>query len=165
MARNPMKDVQRHQGRIGRNLNIAFRAERIITRRRMAVFRTQTGLMAFAGLIAGIGIVMISVALFFWLAQHFGNATAGLIVAVVDFVVAFALMMIATRLSAEAELEPVIEVRDLALNDIEDEVEEALDEVKEIADGIRAISRDPFGAAGQSLIGPLVSIILKSLKK
>ena len=165
MNRSIKTEMRRSTGRIGRNINIAMRAERVIARRRFAVIRTQSGLIAFAGLIAGIGVIMISVALFFWLAERYGNATAGLLVAIIDFVFAGVLVAIASRLTAEPELEPVIEVRDLALEDIEAEVEDALEEVGEIAEGIRQITRDPLSAIGQGLAGPVLSVLVKSLKK
>jgi hypothetical protein len=165
MSRSIGKDVRRTSGRIGRNINIALRAERVIASRRLAVMRTQTGMMAFAGLIAGIGTVMISVALFFWLAERYGNATAGLIVAAIDFLAAGVLVAVASRMSAERDLEPVIEVRDLALEDIEAEVEDALVEVGEIAEGLRQVTRDPLGAIGQGLLGPILTVLLKSIRK
>ena len=165
MSRNIGNEIRRSTGRIGRNVTIALRAERVIARRRLAIMRTQTGLMAFAGLIGGIGIVMISVAAFFWFAESYGNASAGLIVAVIDFAIAIVLVAIANRMTAEPELEPVIEVRDLALEDIEAEIEQAVTEVGEIADGIRQMTRDPLGVAGQHLLGPVLSILLKTLRK
>ena len=165
MSRDISKDIRRTGNRVSRNITIAMRAERVIARRRLAVMRTQTGLMAFAGLIAGIGMVMLSLALFFWLAASYGNATAGLIVAVLDFILALVLMSIAGRMSVEAELEPVTEVRDLALEDIEAEVGDAMTELRDVADGVKRMARDPFGTAGQNLAGPLLSILLKALKK
>ena len=75
------------------------------------------------------------------------------------------LMSIAGRMSVEAELEPVTEVRDLALEDIEAEVGDAMTELRDVADGVKRMARDPFGTAGQYLAGPLLSILLKALKK
>jgi hypothetical protein len=51
--------------RISRNISIALRSERLIVQRKMEVIRTQTGLMAAAGLVAGIGLIMINVAAYF----------------------------------------------------------------------------------------------------
>ncbi len=165
MNRDITKEIRKSKGRIGRNLTVAFRAERVIARRRLAVVRTQTGLMAFAGLIAGIGVIMISIAFFFFLSERFGNTTAGLLVGLIDFLIAGVLVMIAVRLTAEPELEPAIEVRDLALEDIEAEVENAVDEVRDLAKGFGQFTKDPWSVAGQNLLGPLLSILLKTLKK
>ncbi len=165
MSRSLSRDIQRSGNRIGRNINIALRAERVIARRRMAVIRSQTGLLAFAGLVAGIGVIMLNVAVFFWLANNYGNAPAAGIVAAANFAIAVLLGVLASRMSAEKELEPVLEVRDLAMEDIEGEVGDALAEAKDLADNVRRMAKDPFGSAGVSLIGPALSILAKTLKK
>ncbi|PRY26157.1 hypothetical protein CLV78_101251 [Aliiruegeria haliotis] len=159
------KNLSRARTRVARNLSVAMRAERVITRRRMAVLRSQTTLVAFAGLIAGIGVVMVNVGAFYWIAASLGKAAAGGIVALVNFGLAGVLALIAGRMSAEAELEPVIEVRDLAVEDIEAEVSDALSEVGEMADTLRRMARDPVGSAMPNLLAPLLSILLKSLRK
>lgn len=158
------KDIQRSTRRIGRNANIAFRAERTISRRRFAVVRTQTSLLALAGLAVGIGIIMFSVAVFFWIAETVGKANAGLILAAADFVLAGILVAVALRMTAEPELEALIEVRDMALADIEAELEDAFGEVTEIADNIREITRNPLGALTGGLAAPLIAALLKALK-
>ncbi len=165
MSRSLTRDIERAGSRVGRNVSIALRAERIIARRRIAVMRTQTGMMAFAGLVAGIGVIMLNVALFFWLATTYGNALAAGIVAVANFVLAVLVAWAAAKKSAETELEPVIEVRDLAVEDIEAEVGDALSEARDLADNVRRMARDPFGTAGVGLIGPALSLLAKTLKK
>ncbi|MEM6576905.1 MAG: hypothetical protein AAF678_00305 [Pseudomonadota bacterium] len=165
MSRNLVRDIERSTGRIGRNAHIALRAERVIARRRLAVFRTQTGLMAFAGAVASIGIVMVNVGLFFWLAESNGNAAAGGILAALNFGLAVILVLVASRMSAERELEPVIEVRDLAMEDIEAEIAEGLDEAKVLAENVRRMASDPFGSIGTSLLAQVIPVLVNSLKK
>ena len=46
--------------RISRNISIILRSERLIAQRRMAVLRRQTGMMAAAGIAAGLGLVMLN---------------------------------------------------------------------------------------------------------
>lgn len=165
MSRQFMRDIERSGNRIGRNAHIALRAERMIARRRLAMIRTQTGLLAFAGLVAGIGVMMVNVGLFFWLAQNFGNAGAGAILAAVNFALALVVGLAAARMSVEKELEPVIEVRDLAVEDIEAELADGLAEAKQFTEDIRRMASDPFGSALPSLLGPVLSILVKSVKK
>lgn len=165
MGSSLSRDIQRSGNRISRNVNIAWRAERVISRRRFAVIQKQTGMMAFAGLVLGIGVIMLNVAVFFWLAETYGNATAAAVVAIANFVIAGIVGMTAARMSAEKDLEPLIEVRDLAVEDIEAEVDEALAEARELAENVRQMARDPFGAVGAGLLGPALSILVKSLKK
>ena len=151
--------------RISRNVHIVFRAERIIARRQMAVLVNKMSTMAFAGLVAGIGVIMINVAAFYWLAESMTNAQAALIVAVVNIVMAILLALIASRMNVDRELEPVTEVRDLALEDIEAELATVVEEAREVADNVRSIARDPLGTVGPALLGPLLGILTKSLKK
>lgn len=159
------QSLQRSRSRVGRNVTIAIRAERIIARRRLAVMRSQTGMMAFAGLIAGIGVIMLNVGAFFWIATSLGNAAAGAVVAVANFGLAAILAVLAGRMSVEKEIEPVVEVRDLAVEDIEAELADTLSEVSDLANSLRRMARDPLGSAVPGLLAPLLSILLKSLKK
>ncbi|MTI01017.1 phage holin family protein [Roseibium sp. RKSG952] len=163
MSYSLRKEISRSTRRIGRNANIAFRAEKTISRRRFAVLRMQTGMLAAAGLLAGIGIIMLNVAVFFVIAEHVGNANAGLILAAGDFVIAVILVMVAMRMTAESELEPLVEVRDIAIADIEADLEEAFDELTDIADGVRQIIRDPLGALMGGLAGPLLAALFRSV--
>lgn len=165
MSRSLSRDIQRSGNRISRNITIAMRAERVIARRRFAVIRTQTGMMAFAGLVAGIGVIMLNVAVFFWLAASYGNPTAAAVVAVANFLIAAMVGAAAARMNVEKELEPVIEVRDLAVEDIEAEAGEALAEARDLAENVRRMARDPFGSTGAGLLGPALSILLKTLKQ
>ncbi|MEP2715136.1 hypothetical protein [Pseudophaeobacter sp.] len=164
MSQNLARSLEKSRSRITRNASIALRAERMMSRRRLAVIRSQTGLMAFAGLIGAIGLVMLNVAAFFWLAETQGKAAAGLIVAAANFLLAVLLVLFANRLSVEQELEPVREVRDIAVEEIEAEVDMALDEIGEIAENLRRMSKDPFGSALQSILPQLITLLAKSKK-
>lgn len=165
MSRNLVREIERSGSRIGRNAHIALRAERVIARRRLAIIRTQTGLMAFAGVMAAIGVVMVNVAAFYWLSASYGNAPAGGILAAVNFALAAFLAIRATQMSAEPELEPVIEVRDLAMEDIEAELSEGFEEAKHLAENVRRIASDPLGSAAPALLGPILSLLAGALKK
>ncbi|MCA0872822.1 phage holin family protein [Seohaeicola saemankumensis] len=165
MTRSITDKIEKTKSRIARNASVAIRAEQMIARRRFAMIRTQTGLMAFAGLVSGIGLIMLNVAAFFWLASSLGNAMAGLIVAAVNFVLAIGLAVIASRLNVDQELAPATEVRDMAIAEIETELSETLDDMREAAESLRKITRDPVGALSPVLLGPLMTVLIKSLKK
>ncbi len=151
--------------RISRNLTILFRTERLIARRQMAVLRTQTGLMAFAGLVMGIAIIMLNVAVFYALGTLMAKHFAALIVALGNALAALVLVAVATRMSAEKELEPATEVRDMALAEIEADLNEVADEARELTRNVSRMARDPLGTALPALIGPLLSLLLKSKDK
>ena len=151
--------------RIGRSISIAWRSERLITQRRIEVIRNQTGLMAAAGLVAGIGLIMLNVAAYFALAARMSPQAAALVVALVNFALAVILAVYANRISAEAEVRGAIEVRDMAIEDLEAEIESATREVQDLIVEARQVMKNPLGSALPGIVGPIVSELLKLAKK
>ena len=131
----------------------------------MAVIGKQTGLLAFGILVAGIGVIMLTASAYLALAEWLGPQLAALIVSMVDFVLAGALVMIASKQSAEAEIKPVMEVRDMAMDDLDQEFQMATQEVRELVEGVRAIGQNPLGLANVGMIAPLITALLKALRK
>lgn len=150
--------------RIVRNASIILRTEGLITQRRLAVARKQLMLMAFAGLIAVLGLVMLNIAAYQALQTGLGAPMAALIVALVNFVLAGGLMLWASKANADTEISAVTEVRDMAVADLESELDEMKDEATAIIEDLRGMRRDPLGAMTSSLFLPLLSAILKNLR-
>jgi len=151
--------------RIGRNVSIILRAERLMAQRRMSVLRTQTGLMAAAGVVAGVALIMLNVAAFYALNARMSPQAAALIVSLVNAALALILIVVASRMNAEEDVRSAAEVRDMAIEDIEAEFEQALVEIREVMNDIRQIARNPAGTLLPGLIGPLVSALMKSIRK
>jgi hypothetical protein len=151
--------------RISRNISIALRAERLIAQRHMAVLRNQTGLLAAAGLVAGIGLIMVNVAAYFTLSTSLSPQWAALLVAVANFLLAVLLAMSANRMSADEDVQGATEMRDMAIEDLEAEIMSGVTEVKEIATDIRQMVKNPLGTMLPGMIGPLAEALLKSGKK
>lgn len=151
--------------RIGRNISIILRAERMIARRHLAVTVNRAALIGFAALIAGIGLVMLNLAGFFWLRTQMSPQAAALIVALVNVVLAGVLVAIAMNLRAGTELEPVEEVRDMAIEDVEAELQVVADEARDVADSLRRMARDPLGTALPAVAGPLMGALIRNIKK
>jgi putative superfamily III holin-X len=151
--------------RISRNISIVLRAERLITQRQMAVARNQTGLLAAAGLIAGIGLVMVNAAAYFTLSGVLSPQWAALIVAISNFVIAGLLVILAKNMSANVDVQGAIEVRDMAIEDLEAEFTSAVGEVQDIATDIRQMVKNPLGAVLPGVLGPLAEALLKSGKR
>lgn len=145
--------------RISKNLSIVLHTERLIARRRLAMLRNQTGLIAFAGFTAGLGLIMIDVAAFLALRDHMSPQAAALIIALANLAFAAFLASAASRLNVETELKPVIELRDAAIADLEADVQGAAEEAHELAENVRQIARDPLGSLLPALIGPLLSAL------
>ena len=147
--------------RISRNISIILRTERMIATRHLTVLRNQSGLVAYAALIAVVGLVMLNVALFYFLAETVSSAMAAFLVAVINFVIAAVILFIASRMNAEHGLEGVTELRDMAISDIEADIEAAAEEARDVAENVRQLARDPVGSTLPSLIGPLISALLE----
>jgi hypothetical protein len=150
--------------RITRNLTILYRSERLIAKRQLAVLRRQTGLMAAAGLVAGLGIIMLNLSAYLALAQSYSQPTAALMVALANLVFAGLLIVYAQNQSAEREIEPVTEVRDMALEDLESEAQAVADEARAVVDEVRSIARDPLGAVMPGIMGTAAKAAMKSMK-
>ncbi|MFV0515450.1 MAG: hypothetical protein ACK5MY_17705 [Jhaorihella sp.] len=151
--------------RISRNIAIVLRTERMIALRQIAVIRNQTGLYAFAGLVSLIGLVMLNLAAFFALEAVMVAQLAALIVALGNIVLAVLLVLVGRRLSPGKELEPVTELRDLAIAELEAEAELAVTEARELSANVRRIARDPLGTALPALLTALLSALTGGLKK
>jgi hypothetical protein len=150
--------------RLARNISIVWRLEGLITRRRIAVVRNQSVLMIGAGISAGIALAAINVAAFFWLAETRPYAEAGLILALANAVLAILFAVLAHRMNADREVENATELRDLAFGEIENEVDAMAAEVRDLANSLRAIGKDPLGAALPGLATAVVGAVLKSRK-
>lgn len=151
--------------RFSRNLSIILRAERLIARRQLAVMRRQIGLLAFAGLVAALGVVMLNVAAYLGLNKSIEPWAAALIVGAVNLGCAGALALWAGRMSAKSDVAPVTELRDMALEDLEQEIDATKDELVQIIADLRALRRDPLGAATSHLLLPLITSLLGQLRK
>ena len=151
--------------RISRNLSIILRSERLIAQRRLAVLRRQTGMMVAAAIVGGIGLIMLNAAAYLALSSWTSPAVSALIVAVANLALAALLASIATNTTAEAEITPVAEVRDLAMEDLEAEMQGAAQEVRELTNNVRRVASDPLGIGGAKVLGTALTTILKNIKK
>ena len=151
--------------RISRNISIILRSERLIAQRRMAVLRRQTGMMAAAGIAAGLGLVMLNAAAYLALVEHLSPPVSALIVALANMAIAGVLISTANKQNADADVSGVAEVRDIAMEDLEMEVQEATEEVKVLAQSVHKMARDPLGMIAPGLIGALANALVKNLKK
>jgi hypothetical protein len=108
-----------------RHAKVLLRAERLIGEIRLKRVLRQTGLVAFAGLIAVFGLAMLNVAAYFALKPYWGDALAMLAVGVADLVIAGILVAIASAGGNDQQLELAGELRDHAIAGIEVEAKAA----------------------------------------
>lgn len=151
--------------RINRNISIILRAERLMARRRLAVLRGQFVLYLVAGIGVALTVVMVNVAAFLALQALWSGPIAAVVVAAGNLVLTIACFVIAAGMSAERDLEPVIEMRDMALSDLEDELDAGVQEARAVAEDVRRIARDPLGTLLPGVLGPLLVQLLTSWRK
>lgn len=150
--------------RLSRNLVTIYRTEHLIARRRLAVMRQQTILMVLAGISALSALVLLDIALFLALKDVMSPATAAAALSFGNLALAGLLVLIARRSNAEDEVAPAVEVRDMAIADIEDELEELATEARDVARAMKGIGANPLGSLTAVLV-PLISLLLKSRSK
>lgn len=150
--------------RISRNVSIILRTERLIAQRNLTVIVKRTGFFAAAGLAAGLAVIMLNVAGYLALSEMMSKPLAALVVAMVNVLVAIILAALASSFSAQADTAPVAELRDIAISDIESEIQDALAEARRTAKDLQQMSRDPLGAIAPGLVGVIVNALLKHLK-
>ena len=151
--------------RISRNISIILRSERLIAQRRMAVLRRQTGMMVAAGIAAGVGLIMLNVAAYFALVEYLSQPLSALCIALANIGVAAVLVSAANKQNVSTEVSAVTEVRDLAMADLELEIQDATEEAKVLAQSVHRMARDPFGTVAPGLISAVITAIVANLKK
>lgn len=147
--------------RIGRNLTIIYRTERLITRRRLAVVQQQTVLMALAGLAALAGLVLLNITLYLVLTGWVSPAMAAGILTAGNLLLSGLLVSIAGRTNVEQEIAPAVEVRDMAIADIEDELEGMATEARDVVNSVKALGANPLGSLSTLLV-PIITSALKN---
>jgi len=148
---------------IVRSLKTVWRTERILGKNefRLVVKKLQLNLLA--GVVALFGLVMLSLALFFTLVPHWGQALSALAVGGLELVIAVVLISYSGSLSSPVELEMVREMRDMALQDVEEEVALAQAELVSLKEELHRFIRNPVDSLLPALIGPLLSAVTRAL--
>ena len=148
--------------RISRNISVILRAERLIAQHHIAVAARRTGFFAAAGLAVGLAVIMLNVAGFFWLSASLSKPLAALIMAGVNLLLALILALLANMQDAQADTTAAVELRDMALQDIESEIKDTLSDARNTVTGIR---RDPLGALTPDVISAVLGILIKFAKR
>lgn len=149
--------------RLMRSLRILWRSERIIAEQQLRLGTQRVQFNVLAAFIAVFGLVMLSISAFFALVPYWGQALAALGVAVGDFVLAAGMAAYSSRLQAPAEIEMVKEVRDMALNDLEEEMALAEAELVTMKHDVQKFIRNPVDALLPGIIGPILKAVASGL--
>jgi hypothetical protein len=141
-----------------KNLRVLWRTDRIIADIQMRHLLVGLGLRAFAALIAAFGLLMLEMAAYFALVQIWSAIYAATILGVVNFVIAAVLFVIAGRPPAGRELELANEIHDSAVDALQIEA-------RAVQSQLFGIVQHPLNSALPMLLVPLITIIVRSLKK
>ena len=141
-------------------LRILTRAEVALARIRMQRTGFQVALFAAAALFALFGLVLLNVAGYHALVPHFGAAVAALLVAAANMTLAGAAVAIALKARpGSANEKTAREIRDLASEEINKDIDEVRDEIQRIGDEIEGVRagmasvRDAVPSGVRSVIG------------
>jgi hypothetical protein len=144
-----------------RNLRVLWRADSIMADIRLRHLLVQSGLNAFAALIAAFGILMLEIAAYFALVQFWNAIWAAATLGVINFVIAALLAVIAARRPAGRELALAMDVHKSAIEALQADLEGAHAEIRAITSAFR----HPLDGALLGLLAPLVGIVINTLRK
>lgn len=147
-----------------RSLKVFWRSERLLSQNELRLMAQKFQYSALAGLVALFGLVMLSLSLFFALVPYFGQALAALTIAGIDFLLAGILVAYSKTLKPSPEIAMVMEVRDLALADMESGVTRAEAEFSALKKEVQKFVRNPLESMLPMAIGPLVGVVAKGLR-
>ena len=148
---------------IVRSLKTVWRTERILGKNEFRLLVKKLQLNLLAGVVALFGLVMLSLALFFTLVPYWGQALSALAVGGLELILAVVLIIYSGSLSSPVEMEMVREMRDMAMEDVEEEVALAQAELMSLKEEIHRFIRNPVDSLLPSLIGPLLNAVTRAL--
>ncbi len=143
---------------IVRNLRVLWRTDRIIADIRMRHLLVSLGLRAFAALIAAFGLLMLELSAYFALVQIWSPMTAAAILGALNFGIAAILFAIAARPPTGRELELANEIHGSSVDALQLEA-------RALQSQLSGMIHHPLNGILPLLLVPLITIIIKSLKK
>ncbi len=143
---------------IVKNLRVLWRADRIIADIKLRHTLIGLGLRALAALIAAFGLLMLELSAYFALVQIWSAIAAVAILGAVNFAIAAVLFVIAGRPPAGRELELATEIHGSAIDALQIEARAAQSQFS-------GMVHHPLNSALPMLLVPLITIIVRSLKK
>ena len=141
-----------------KHLRVLWRTDRIIADIRMRHLLVGLGLRAFAALIAAFGLLMLELSAYFALVQVWSAIYAAAILGAVNFAIAALLLAIAARPPAGRELELATEIHGASVDALQIEA-------RALQTQVSGVVHNPLNSILPMMIIPLLTIIIKSLKK
>lgn len=143
---------------IVKNLRVLWRTDRIIADIRLRHMLVSLGLRAFAALIAAFGLLMLELSAYFALVQIWSAISAAAILGGVNFLIAAILFVISGRPPSGRELELANEIHGSSVDALQLEA-------RALQSQVSGMIHHPLNGILPLLIVPLITIVIKSLKK
>lgn len=141
-----------------RNLRVLWRTDRIIADIRTRHLMFGFGLRALAALIGAFGLLMLELSAYFALVQIWSAIFAAAILGALNFMIAAILFMIAARPPGGRELELASEIHSSSVDALQLEA-------RALQSQVTGMVSHPLNGILPLLIAPLMTIIIRSLKK
>jgi membrane protein implicated in regulation of membrane protease activity len=141
-----------------KHLRLLWRTDRIIADIRLRHLLMGLGLRAFAALIAAFGLLMLELSAYFALVQIWSAISAAAILGAVNFIIAAILFAIAARPPSGRDLELASEIHGASIDALQLEA-------RALQSQVTGVIHNPLNGILPLLIAPLITIIIRSLKK
>jgi hypothetical protein len=141
-----------------KHLRVLWRTDRIIADIRLRHLLMGMGLRAFAALIAAFGLLMLELSAYFALIQAWSAISAAAILGAINFVIAAILFAIAARPPSGRDLELANEIHGASIDALQLEA-------RALQSQVSGAIHHPLNGILPLLIAPLITIIIKNLKK
>jgi hypothetical protein len=154
-----------------RDLHVLWKADSLIGRIWLNLMARRFGLLALAGLVAVFGLAMANVAGFYGLEPSWGAMWAAAIVAVGDFLIAAAIMVLSRTVQTGPEMELAFELRRMAVasletdaRDLKNTFESFGQELRQAREGIAGLVQHPMDALTDRFLVPAALAVIKGLR-
>jgi hypothetical protein len=152
-------------------LRILIRAETAIRESQLRLVGRQSVAIAIGIVLALLALGAVNLAIYVALAEHFSEIAAGLILALLNGVLAVIFILAAGRMKTGPEVAMAEQMRELALNELsadadqlKQELQKVTDDVRHIRDGFSRIVRGDLSQLGLPNLSPLLSVLFGALK-
>ncbi len=141
-----------------KHLRALWRTDKIIADIKLRHLLIGLGLRAFAALIAAFGLLMLELSAYFALIQIWSAISAAAILGAVNFAIAALLFVVASRQPSGRDLELANEIHSTSVDALQLEV-------RALQSELSGMIHHPLNGVLPLLIVPLITIIIKSLKR
>lgn len=156
---------------IVRDLQVLRKADFLIGKIWLNVMARRFGLFAFAGLVAMFGLGMADVAGFYALQPVVGAVWAAALVALINFVIAAILLLVASSARPGPEIDLAMDVRKMAVDalqtdarDIKLAVDALGQDIREAKASVLGFAHHPLDTAAEKILIPAVLSLIKGLR-